>query len=112
MIQVWASFAASLAAPVSFFDGREVVHEQRGEDGGDDDQRDVDPEQHARAAAGADDRESGQLDDRDADVAAARVEAERPALLPQREEGVDVGHGGGEVAAADAGQQADAAGRC
>lgn len=55
------------------------------------------------AGAGrGEDGEPGELDGGDAEVAAARVDAECPALQVLRVEGVDVGHGGGEVAAAEA----------
>ncbi len=54
-----------------------------------------------------DDEQADELDDRDADVAAAGVEPERPALEPLRVEGVDVRHRRGEVAAADAGERRD-----
>ena len=59
---------------------------------------------------GADDgqhEQADELDRRDAEVAAAGVDAERPALEPVRVEGVDVRHRGGEVAAADAGERGE-----
>ena len=74
---------------------------------GDDDQRDVDAEQdpRVRGTGRGDDQQPDQLDHRHADVAAARVQAQRPALRRSREEGVDVRHRRGEVAAADAGER-------
>ena len=77
-------------------------------DGGEHDQRDVDRRAASRGCAGAgggDDEQADQLDRRHADVAAAGVEPERPALLPLRVEGVDVRHRRGEVAAADPGRR-------
>jgi len=62
-----------------------------------------------RAAHPAGSAVAGVPADRDADVAAARVQAQRPALQPLRVEGVDVGHGRGEVAAARPGRSTTAA---
>ena len=86
-------------------DLRQVVHVQRRGQGGQDDERDVDAGDEARGgrAGGGEHQQPDELDDGDAEVAAAGVDAERPALEPLRVERVDVGHRGGEVAAADAG---------
>ena len=48
-----------------------------------------------------------QLHAADADIAAGRVEAERPALHPVGIEERDIGHAGGEIAAAEAGRRGD-----
>ena len=92
----------------------DVVHEQGGAQRGEDDERDVDPEQQPRMALarGSQHGQPGQLHDRDADVAAARVKAQRPALQPLRVEGVDVGHRGREVAAAHAGERGEPPAAC
>ena len=76
---------------------------------GDDDQRDVDGEDQPGVvgAGGGQHGEADELHGGDADVAAAGVEAERPALQALRVEGVDVGHRRREVAAADAGDGGD-----
>ena len=57
----------------------------------------------------ADEHRQQQLDDRDARVAAGRVQAERGALAVGRVEEVDVRHRAGEVAAAEAGGRRDQA---
>ena len=75
-------------------------------DGGEHDQRDVDEQDQPRVLdpGRGQHEQADELDDGDAEVAAAGVEPERPALEPVGVEGVDVGHRAGEVAAADAGE--------
>ena len=86
----------------------QVVHEQRRQQRGDDDERDVDADHErggGRRRTTASTSRPTSCTTGDAEVAAAGVDAERPALEPRREVGVDVGHRRGEVAAADAGEQ-------
>ena len=100
---------------------REVVHEEPRGDRGDHGEGGVEVaralEVEARLAGldqpedarAADDDRQEELDDRDAEVAAGRVEAERHPLLLRRVEEVDVGHRAGEVAAAEARRRGDQA---
>ncbi len=97
----------------------QVVHAQQRCEHGDDREAGVHPGRplqvdpaltrpdQAEDARAADDHRQEQLDDRDAEVAARGVEAERGALEPGGVEEVDVRHRAGEVAAAEAGGRGD-----
>ena len=63
----------------------------------------AEPAEHA----GRDDERHRELHDADAEVAEAGIERQRVALLGLGEEEGDVGHRGGEVAAAEAAQQGE-----
>ncbi len=85
----------------------QVVHVERGADPGDR-QRDQVDRAHPiglPVADGGDDEQADELDHRHPDVAAACVDAQRPALEPLRVERVDVGHRRREIATAEAGQR-------
>ena len=106
MIQVCGSRAASRSAPGSLRAAGRLSMPARRAERGQHDQRQVDRRHQpgVRGAGGGQHRQADQLHRGDAEVAAAGVEPERPALEPLRVEQVDVRHRGGEVAAADAGQ--------
>ena len=82
----------------------QVVHRPPGRPGGHEHERDVGRDEHAgvRGADGREHQQAGELHDGDAEVATPGVDAEGPALEALGVEGVDVGHRGGEVAAAHA----------
>ena len=109
MIQVCGSLQTSRIAPFSLVAPVMLSMNKTAHERGDHDQRDVDPDHHLRVvnALGGQHPEADQLDRGHTEVAARRVEAERPALEPGRVEVVDVGHRGGEVATADAGECAE-----
>src|SRR6185369_5397893 len=85
----------------------QVVHVERGADPGD---GQCDQVERAHPAGlpvveGGDDEQPDELDHRNPDVAAAGVDAQRPALEPLRIERVDVGHRRREIAATEARQR-------
>src|SRR5829696_7060689 len=85
----------------------QVVHLHYCTDRCQDDQGDIDGN-HCPRMLGAKSRQyqqADELDGRHTEVAAASVDAQRPALEPGWIEGVDVGHRGGEVAASDTGEE-------
>lgn len=84
---------------------RQVVHVQCGAEAGDRQQHQIYRAHPVGLAVTGrcDHQQADQLHHRHPEVAATRVERKRGALESLRKESVDVRHGGGEVAAAEAG---------
>ena len=84
MTQVCGSRQTSRIARLSLRGAASGCPSSQASAGGDDDQRDVDADEHPRVlrAGGRQHQQADELHGGDAEVAAAGVEAERPALEP------------------------------